>query len=54
MAKKIDAPADELREDAERAKRAAETTGDPKKKSRLKKIAEDDQAKAVEIENDIA
>jgi hypothetical protein len=54
MPREIDAPADDLREDAERAKRAAEMAVDPKKKSRFKKIAEDDVAEAVEIENDVA
>jgi hypothetical protein len=54
MTRDIDAPADDLRDDAARAKRKAEATADPKKKEQLKKIAEDDQAKAIDIENDIA
>jgi hypothetical protein len=54
MAKDIDAPADELREDAARAKCEAAATVDPKAKARLKKIAKDDQAKAIDIENDLA
>jgi hypothetical protein len=54
MARDFDAPADELRDEAARAKREAEATSDPKKKQRLKKIAEDDQAKAIDIENDVA
>jgi hypothetical protein len=52
MIRDIDAPADDLRDDAARAKREAEATSDPKKKERLKEIAKDDQAKA--IENDVA
>jgi hypothetical protein len=37
----IDAPADESREEASRAKRAASVVADPKAKSRQKKIAKD-------------
>jgi hypothetical protein len=54
MERDIDAPADDLRDDAARAKRAAEATADPKKKQHLKKIAENDQAKAIDIENEVA
>jgi hypothetical protein len=54
MTRDIDAPADDLRDDAARAKREAEATADPRKKKRLKKIAEDDQAQAIDIENDVA
>jgi hypothetical protein len=54
MTRDIDAPADDLRDEAARAKRDAEATSDPKKKQRLKKIAEDDKAKAIDIENDVA
>jgi hypothetical protein len=54
MTRDIDAPADDLRDDASRAKREAEGTADPKKKQRLKKIAEDDQTQAIDIENDVA
>jgi hypothetical protein len=54
MTRDINAPADDLREEADSAKRAAEATRDPKKKSELKKIAEDDRAGAVDIENDVA
>jgi hypothetical protein len=54
MERDIDAPADDLRDDAARAKRAAEATADPEKKQHLKKIAENDQAKAIDIENDVA
>jgi hypothetical protein len=54
MARDIDAPADDLRDEAARAKREAEATADPKKKQRLKKIAEDDQAEAIDMENDVA
>jgi hypothetical protein len=50
----IDAPADEFRDDAARAKREAEATAHPRKKQRLKKIAEDVQAQALDIENDVA
>jgi hypothetical protein len=48
------APADDLRDEAALAKREAEATSDPKKKQRLKKIAEDDKAKAIDIEDDVA
>jgi hypothetical protein len=54
MNRDIDAPADDLRDEAARAKREAEATADPKKKERLKEIAKDDQAKAIDIENDVA
>jgi hypothetical protein len=54
MTRDIDAPADDLRDEAARAKRKAEATIDPKKKQHLKKIAEDDKAKAIDIENDVA
>jgi hypothetical protein len=54
MTRDIDAPADDLRDEAARTKRAAEATDDPKKKQRLKRIAEEDQAKAIDIENDVA
>jgi hypothetical protein len=54
MVREIDAPADDLRKDAERAKRAAKVTADPKKKRRLNRIAEDDKGKAIDIENDFA
>jgi hypothetical protein len=54
MPRDIDAPADDLRDEAARAKREAEATADPKKKERLKEIAKDDQAKAIDIENDVA
>jgi hypothetical protein len=54
MGRDIDAPADDLRDEAARARREAEATRDPEKKQRSKEIAEDDQAKAVDIENDIA
>jgi hypothetical protein len=54
MARDIDAPADDLRDEAARAKREAEVTSDPKKRRRLNKIADEDQAKAIDIENDVA
>jgi hypothetical protein len=54
MNRDIDAPADDLRDEAARAKREAEATADPKKKEQLKEIAKDDQAKAIDIENDVA
>jgi hypothetical protein len=54
MERDIDAPADDLRDDAARTERVAKATDDPKKKSRLKKIIEDDRAEAVDIENDVA
>jgi hypothetical protein len=54
MNRDIDATADDLRDEAARAKREAEATADPKKKERLKEIAKDDQAKAIDIENDVA
>jgi hypothetical protein len=54
MTRDIDAPADELREEASRAKRAASVVADPKAKSRQKKIAKGSNTKAVEIENDLA
>jgi hypothetical protein len=54
MTRDIDPPADELREEASRAKRAALVAADPKAKSRQKKIAKDSTTKAVEIENGLA
>jgi hypothetical protein len=54
MDRDIDAPADDLRIEAARAHREAETTSDRKKKERLQKIAEDDTAQAIDIENDVA
>jgi hypothetical protein len=54
MNRDIAAPADDLRDDAARAKREAEATADPKKKERLTEIAKDDKAKAIDIENDAA
>jgi hypothetical protein len=54
MVRDIDAPADELRDQAARAKWEAEATSDPKKKQRLKEVAENDQARAIDIENDVA
>jgi hypothetical protein len=54
MARDIDAPADDLRDEAARAKREAEATCDPKEKQRLEKTAEDDKAKAINFENDVA
>jgi hypothetical protein len=56
MERDIDAPADDLRDDAARTERVAKVTDDPKKKSRLKKIIEDDRARAeaVDKENDVA
>jgi hypothetical protein len=54
MAREIDSPADELREDGVRAKRAAEAAVEPREKQRLDKIAKDDQAKVINIENDFS
>jgi hypothetical protein len=54
MAREIDSPADELREDGARAKHAAKATVDPKEKERLDRIAKEDQAKAIDIENDFS
>jgi hypothetical protein len=54
MARAIVSPADELREESARAKRAAKAAIDPKEKERLDRIAKDDQAKAIEIENDFS
>ncbi len=34
--------------------REAEATSDPKEKRRLKKVIDEDQAKAIHIENDVA
>jgi hypothetical protein len=53
MNRDIDAPADDLRDEAARTKREAEATSDPKKE-RLKEISKHDQAKAIDIENDVA
>jgi hypothetical protein len=52
MARDIDSPADELRKDGARAKRAAKAAVDPREKERLDRIAKEDQAKAIDIEND--
>jgi hypothetical protein len=41
-------------DEAARAKREAEATCDPKEKQRLEKTAEDDKAKAINFENDVA
>jgi hypothetical protein len=54
MARKTDSPADELREDGARAKRAAKAAVDPREKERLNRIAKEDQAKAIDIENDFS
>jgi hypothetical protein len=54
MTRDMDAPANELRDEASRAKRAASVVTDPKAKSRQEKIAKDSNAKALEIENDLA
>jgi hypothetical protein len=54
MNRDIDAPADDLRDEAARLKCEAELTSDPKKQQRLKEIAKDDQARAIDIENDVA
>jgi hypothetical protein len=51
MARKTDSPADELREDGARAKPAAKAAVDPREKERLDRIAKEDQAKAMDIEN---
>ena len=54
MGRKLDARADELREEAERAKHAAKAANDLKKKRRLSKIVEADNGKAADLENDFA
>jgi hypothetical protein len=54
MAREIDSPADELREDGARAKHAAQAAIDPREKERLERIAKKDQAKALDIENDFS
>jgi hypothetical protein len=54
MAREIDSPADELRQDGARAKRAAKAALNPRKKERLNRIAKEDQAKAIDIENDFS
>jgi hypothetical protein len=54
MNKDIDAPADECREGAERAKRAAALTADPEIKKQKNKIANDKRKEAIKIENDFA
>jgi hypothetical protein len=54
MAREIDSPADELREDGARAKHAAKAAIDPREKERLERIAKKDQAKAIDIENDFS
>jgi hypothetical protein len=50
----IDAPADDLRDEASRAKQAATVVADPKAKGQHERIAKDNNAMAVEIENDLA
>jgi hypothetical protein len=54
MAREIDSPADELRNDGVRAKRTAKAAVDPKEKERLNRIAKEKQAKAIDIENDFS
>jgi hypothetical protein len=55
MEREIDSPADELREDGgARTKRAAKETIDPAEKERLDRIAKENQAKAVDLENDFS
>jgi hypothetical protein len=54
MAREIDSPADELRADGASVKRAANAAVDPRKKNRLERIAKEDQAKAIDIENDFS
>jgi hypothetical protein len=54
MARKTDSPANELREDRARAKRAAKAAADPREKERLSRTAKEDQAKAIDIENDFS
>jgi hypothetical protein len=54
MNRDIDAPADDLRIEAARAYREADTTSDRKEKERLQKIAEDNTAQAIDIKNDVA
>jgi hypothetical protein len=52
--REIDSPTDELREDGARTKRAAKETIDPAEKERLDRIAKENQAKAVDLENDFS
>jgi hypothetical protein len=47
MAREIDSPVDQLREDGARAKRAAKAAIDPREKERLVRIAKKDQAKLL-------
>jgi hypothetical protein len=54
MAREIDSPVDQLREDGARAKRAAKAAIEPSEKERLVRIAKKDQAKAIDIENDLS
>jgi hypothetical protein len=54
MRREIDAAADEFRKDAQRAKRAARVTADPKAKRKLNRIADADEKEAIDIENDLA
>jgi hypothetical protein len=54
MTHDIDAPADECRHDAERAKRAAAAATGPTAKQRQRSIAKNAEAEAIEIENDVA
>jgi hypothetical protein len=54
MAREIDFPADELREDGALAKHAAKAAIDPREKERLERTAKKDQAEAVDIENDFS
>lgn len=54
MGRKLDTRADELREEAERVERAAKATNDLTKKQRLSRIAEADNGKAADFENDFA
>jgi hypothetical protein len=54
MAREIESPADELREDGTRAKHAGQAAIDPREKERLERIAKKDQAKALDIENDFS
>jgi DNA-binding CsgD family transcriptional regulator len=54
MARRTGSPADELREHGARAKRAAKAALDPREKERLDRIAKEDQAKAIDVENDFS
>jgi hypothetical protein len=54
MAREIDSPADELREEGVHATRAAKVAVDSREKERLDRIAKEDQAKAIDIENDFS